>query len=88
LQTKLKPGGVAAFNINPNAQQAEDVKAITAAFPQAYEFQLPRRQGTVVIASTEPKRVTLDELLKRAEALDPKFENTMHFKDMARRLRQ
>ena len=45
LQAKLKPGGVAAFNINPHAQMAEDVRAIRSAFPQAYEFQLPRRAG-------------------------------------------
>jgi spermidine synthase len=87
LQTKLKPGGVAAFNINPHAAVREDVAAITAAFPQAYEFQLPRRQGTVVVASTDAKRVTLDELLKRADALDPRFEGTIRLKEIARRLR-
>jgi spermidine synthase len=88
LQTKLKPGGVAAFNINPHPQMGDDIRAITTAFPQAYEFQLPRYQGAVVIASTDPERVTRAELIKRAGALDEAFDNTISFRDMARRLRE
>jgi spermidine synthase len=88
LQTKLKPGGVAAFNINPHPEMGDDMRAIAAAFPQAYEFQLPRYQGSVVIASTVPERSTRAELIRRAAELDETFDNTVSFRDMARRLRE
>jgi spermidine synthase len=88
LQTKLKPGGVAAFNLNPHSQMGDDVRAIAEAFPQAYEFQLPRYQGSVVVASTAPQRATRTDLIKRAAALDETFDDTIRFRDMARRLRE
>jgi spermidine synthase len=88
LQTKLKPGGVAAFNINPHPQMGDDVRAIAEAFAQAYEFQLPRNQGLVVIASTVLERATRPELIRRAAELDRTFDNTISFRDMARRLRE
>jgi spermidine synthase len=88
LQTKLKPGGAVAFNINPHPQMADDVRAIAAAFPQAYEFQLPRYQGSVVVASTTPERATRAEVIRRAAELDRTFDNTISFRDMARRLRE
>lgn len=91
LQTRLKPGGVAAFNINPHEGVREDIRAIAAAFPQAYEFQLPRYQGTVLIASTDAKRLTLDELVQRAGAFEDSVGerfDPIRFKEMARRLRE
>jgi spermidine synthase len=88
LQTKLKPGGVVAFNINPHPQMGDDIRAISAAFPQAYEFQLPRYQGSVVVASTVTERATRTDLLRRAAELDQTFDNTISFRDMARRLRE
>jgi hypothetical protein len=84
----LKPGGVAAFNINPHPQMADDVRAIAAAFPQAYEFQLPRYQGSVVVASTAAQRATRAELIRRATEVDATFDDTLRFRDMARRLRE
>jgi spermidine synthase len=91
LQTKLKPGGVAAFNINPHAGVRADIQAIAAAFPQAYEFQLPRYSGTVVVASTDALRVDRTTLVDRAAAFEaavgPRFE-PLQFKEMARRLRE
>jgi spermidine synthase len=87
LQTKLKPGGVAAFNINPHAQMGDDIRAIAASFPQVYEFQLPRNQGSVVVASTAPERASRTDLIRRAAELDQTFDNTISFRDMARRLR-
>ena len=87
MQTRLKPGGVVAFNINPHAGVREDIQAIAAAFPQAYEFSLPRSQGTVVVASTEAQRVEVTELITRAGRLEPRFKGLVHFKEMARRVR-
>jgi spermidine synthase len=87
IQARLKPGGVAAFNINPHAQADEDVKAIAAAFPQAYEFFLPRDQGRIVVAATNPTRIDEAELLNRAAAMDERFRGALPFREMARRLR-
>lgn len=88
LQTKLKPGGVAAFNINPHPQANEDVRAIAATFPQAYEFPLPQGTGVVLIASTDAKRVTRGTLIERARPLDDRFETSIRFQEMARRVRE
>lgn len=88
IQSKLKPGGVAAFNMNPHPQMGDDIRAIAEAFPQAYEFQLPRYQGSVIIASTSPLRLSRTDLIKRAAAVDQTFDNTLQFRDMARRLRE
>jgi spermidine synthase len=88
LQTKLKPGGAAAFNINPHPQMADDIRAIAAAFPQAYEFQLPRYQGSVVVASTVAERANRAELIRRATEVDATFDDTLRFRDMARRVRE
>lgn len=87
IQARLKPGGVAAFNINPHAQAEDDVRAIAAAFPQAYEFLLPRDQGRIVVASTNSTRVDEAELLNRAAAMDERFRGALPFREMARRLR-
>ncbi len=88
LRSKLKPGGVVAFNINPHPTVAEDVKAIVEAFPQAYEFPLLRDTGLVVLASTDAARVPRLELMKRARALDPRFSTSINFYEMAQRVRE
>lgn len=88
MQTKLKPGGVAAFNINPHPQMQDDLQAIAAAFPQMYEFPLSRRDGTVVLASTDPVRVTRTAMFERARVLDPRFTTSINFQEMARRVRE
>ncbi len=88
VQKKLVPGGLVAFNINPHAGVREDIAAIAAAFPQVYEFSLPSSQGTVVVASMDGERLTMAELLQRAEPLDVRFKGLLHFKEMARRLRK
>jgi spermidine synthase len=88
MQTKLKPGGVVAFNLNPHPQLPDDIKAIAAAFPQTYEFPLSRRDGTVVLASTDPVRVTRTVMFERARVLDPRFTTSINFQEMARRVRE
>jgi len=71
LQTKLKPGGLAAFNVNAHAGDAEDLANIRAAFPQAYVFPIPGAH--VVLASTDSNRVAHDELERRGRELDRRF---------------
>jgi spermidine synthase len=88
LQSKLKPGGVAAFNINPHPLVEEDVRAIAGAFPQAYEFPLPQGVGLVMIASTDARRSTRGDLIERARPLDERFETSIRFQEMARRVRE
>ncbi|HYO24256.1 MAG TPA: fused MFS/spermidine synthase [Lacipirellulaceae bacterium] len=87
LQSRLKPGGVVAFNINPHAAVQDDVKAISAAFPQTYQFALPRDQGLVVVGASDSARLSRTVLMDRAAALDATFSEALRFKEMARRLR-
>ncbi|HMO86490.1 MAG TPA: fused MFS/spermidine synthase [Lacipirellulaceae bacterium] len=88
LQSKLKPGGVAAFNINPHEGMRADADAIAAAFPQTYEFPLARYAGLVVLASTDPTRVPRREMIERARRLDPRFTTSINFAQMARRVQE
>jgi spermidine synthase len=88
LQTRLKPGGVVAFNLNPHPLVREDIRAIAEAFPQAYEFSLPRYQGSVVVATKAADRLPRTELMKRARALDKRFHGLLSFTEMARRVRE
>jgi spermidine synthase len=88
IQSKLKPGGLAAFNINPHPQMEDDVRAIAAAFTQVYEFPLPRATGTIVLASTDATHVTRAEMIVRARELDERFGTTISFGQMARQVRE
>ena len=90
LQTKLTPGGVVAFNLNPHPEMQADVRAIATAFPQTYVFQLPNRQGLVVIGSTDPQRATPTELLSRGKALDRdrRFDGLINLGQIAARVQR
>jgi hypothetical protein len=66
----------------------EDIKAIAAAFPQTYVFPLSKFAGTVVLASTNPVRVTRAVMFERARTLDPRFTTSINFQEMARRVRE
>jgi spermidine synthase len=88
LQTKLTPGGVAAFNLNPHPELEQDIRAIADAFPQAYVFPLARFRGAVVIGATQTKRVDQPELIRRGRELDRRFPTTLNFQEMARRLQR
>jgi spermidine synthase len=88
MQQKLKPGGLAAFNINPHENIEEDVRTIAEAFPQAYQFPLTQYEGLVVVASTDPVRLKRAGLIPRARALDARFDTSIRFQQMARRMRE
>jgi spermidine synthase len=87
MQEKLKPGGVAAFNINPHADMVEDVRGVVRAFGQTYEFPLPRGQGVVVVASADGQRRGRAELIARARGLEKRFGGTLPLMEIAKRLR-
>jgi spermidine synthase len=88
IQQRLKPGGVAAFNLNPHDGLADDIRAIDDAFPQTYVFPLTKYAGAVVIASTAEERISATELSKRGRALDRRLKSSMEFEAMARRVRR
>jgi spermidine synthase len=86
LQKKLKPGGLVAFNVNPHEGVGEDLANIREAFPQAYVFSMPEREGLVVVGSTSSGRMESADLLAAGAALDRRFGATFSFRDMAARL--
>jgi spermidine synthase len=88
LQTKLNPGGVVVFNLNPHRDLVDDVKNIKEAFPNAYVFRMPGQEGLVVVGSTARARLKSGELLNRAAALDRRFRANFRFSDMARQVLQ
>lgn len=88
MQSKLKAGGVVAFNFNAHASLAEDVRNVGDAFPQAYVFPLVQFGGAVVLGSIDPRRVDGAELQQRGRELDRRFDAPrMRYHDMALRLR-
>ncbi len=88
MQKRLKPGGLVMLNLNPHEGLAEDMRGIREAFPQAYEFMLPRGEGAVVAASTDANRVGATELVERAKGLERRFEGTVSFREMPKRLKK
>ena len=89
MQSKLKPGGLVAFNLNPHANLVEDLKNVGEAFPQAYVFPLVLFGGAVALGSTEARRVDGAELERRGRELDRRFgAPSMSFHEMSLRLRR
>lgn len=88
VQRRLKPGGLAMFNLNPHEGLEADVQGIREAFPQTYEFLLPPGQGMVVAASMDAKRLPAKELVRRGKELERRFEGAVRFADMPKRLRK
>lgn len=67
---RLRPGGVAAFNLNPHRGVADDLADLAAAFGQTYVLRLPQGQGYVVVATREGKRRSASELRRAARSFD------------------
>ena len=88
IQTKLRPGGMVMFNINPHSKISQDVQAIRDAFPQTYVFPLPRSNGLVVAGSTASRRVRNSTLTRNAVRLDRRFKTNFSFQNMVRRVDQ
>jgi len=87
LQSRLKPGALVMFNLNPHEGLGADMDGIRAAFAQAYEFVLPHGEGVVVAASTAAQRVPREELLRRGRELESRFQGSVRFAEMPKRLR-
>lgn len=88
IQSKLKPGGLVVFNLNPHADLDGDIKTIAEAFPQVYEFQILGSQGKVVVASTSPEREDVRGLYNRAQELDRRFRTSFSFQYLMRGLKR
>jgi spermidine synthase len=83
MQKRLKPDGLAVFNINPHQTIDEDIGRIREAFAQTYVFRLPDFGGTVVVASLAPARMQFRALLEEAAKLDHRFNASYSFRRMA-----
>jgi spermidine synthase len=88
LQSKLKPGGVVVFNLNPHPQLPDDIRAIAEAFPQTYVFPLTRFGGAIAVGTTATKRVEPQDLVRRGKALQRRFKSDVSFEELARRLQR
>lgn len=88
LQSKLKPGGVVAFNINPHSGLEEDIRGIAAAFSQVYVFPLSQFTGAVALASTDPRRLSPRELVTHGRELDRRLRSTVKFQELATRVQR
>jgi spermidine synthase len=88
MQTKLKAGGVVAFNLNPHPGLQDDIRTISQAFPQTYVFPLSGIGGAVVVGSTESNRLAPTELITRGRELDRRLRATVRFQEMARRVQR
>ncbi len=86
MQSKLKPGGVVAFNLNPREKIVEDVRTISDSFPQTYVFPLTQFGGAVVIGSTDNTRIDQPALIARGRELDRRFKSSVRYEQMARRV--
>jgi len=86
IKQALRPDGVVVFNINPHPDMERDVEEISASFPQTYVYQLPNRNGLVVIGSQDAKRVSFAEQMNRARKLDARFRTPYSFVSMAQTL--
>jgi spermidine synthase len=86
MQSKLKPGGLVVFNINPHPELTDDVRVIRSAFGRVSLFPLPGNQGVVAVASMDSARLARAELLQRAKALDKRFGGVVPLMDLARRV--
>lgn len=85
MQTRLAPGGVAAFNLNHHAGLNEDMRNIAAAFPQTYAFRLA--DEAVVLGATDPRRIAGSDLEQRGRELDRRMKApSMSFREMALKL--
>mgnify|MGYP002784621564 FL=1 len=70
LRARLRPGGVAAFNIHFLSGYREHVDAIAAAFPRVYMLTSRDSNERIVLALERDQPLDLDALPARAAALD------------------
>jgi spermidine synthase len=86
VQAKLTSDGVMAFNVNGHRDLADDLEALRRAFGQSYVFDLPEKNGVVVIGTLAAERVPYATLLERAGELGQRFRTGYSYADMVRRL--
>lgn len=88
MREKLKPGGLAVFNVHVHSGTKKTLDAIRSVFPQVYVFQVPHRLSYVVVGSTAEKRETLSELSRRGRELDRRFRTNFSFRRIVQGLTQ
>ena len=87
LHRSLEEGGMVVFNLNPHEGTGKDLEAIRSAFPQVYEFQVPRRNNLVAVATRAGGRAGREALEAAARDLDRARDAGFSFQDVARQLR-
>jgi spermidine synthase len=83
IQQRLRPDGLAVFNLNPHEGNRNDIAAIASAFPQTYAYKIQDNLGYVVAASTSPQRLPKSTIVKQAEAADKRFRASFSLKKLA-----
>ncbi len=83
-RARLAPGGVIAVNVVPGGGLVpERLRTIEDAFPAGY---LHQGDGTMAVFASEGPRVALEELMRRASALQERRPRGLSFPEMARSL--
>jgi spermidine synthase len=70
LRARLSPGGVVAFNLNPQPERERDIDELRSAFPQVYVWSVEVDLNWIAVATQEPRRSTEAELRARAAELE------------------
>ena len=84
VQARLAAGGSVVFNLHRHRNHNEDVRAIRAAFPQAYVLRVPTRGNVIVIASMIETRLDRRTLQRRAAELDRTSHGGFSFQELVK----
>lgn len=82
LRASLTEDGVVVFNLNPHAGTEDDIRTIEEAFPGAVVVRCTPSRNLVVLASVDGITVSEAELIRRAEALDERFDADFSFRSL------
>ena len=83
LKERLKLNGLAAFNINTHEKMEEDILSIQKEFSNIYKFRKNRSGNLILLASTNPKRFSKEELVKVGKSIDSKNSSSFSFEEIA-----
>lgn len=83
LKERLKRNGLVAFNINTHEKMEEDILSIQEEFPNIYKFRKNRSGNLILLASSNPKKFTKEELLKVGKSLDSLASSSFSFEEIA-----
>jgi spermidine synthase len=86
IQARLTAQGLVVFNLHRHRDHDEDVRAIRAAFAQAYVFRVPSRGNVIVAASMIETRMDRQTLRQRAAMADQTLNTEFSFQELVENL--